>query len=367
MFTDRRTIAQLEAELVEVEVEVAYLRSRQLVLVNELDKAQAPLSDASRSMVDWVQCHLDVKRDTARDLVFAARRFTRHRGLHRRMINSGATFDRTVAAVKLADSGATAADVDGSYRRDLGGVARMISDAKRVTPVDESQVFSDRYFTIQPNLDESRYRMWGEAPGIVGRTIEKAICERADQLKELAPGVPSSRGQRQLDALTAMAHDSLDGTTTGEPSTGHVTVFVDATGTESTEPAGTIEYGPNVGPQALEQMLCTARVQIVCLDSGGVPVRTSRATRAIPRAVRHMVAHRDGGCVIDGCNSTYRLQPHHITRYTDGGNHHPDNLVTLCWYHHHVAIHGTGYRIDPTSPPLRRRLIRGHPPRAGPP
>ena len=40
-----------------------------------------------------------------------------------------------------------------------------------------------------------------------------------------------------------------------------------------------------------------------------------------------------------------------------GGNHDPDNLITLCWYHHHVAIHQMGFRIDPDSPTHRRRLI----------
>jgi hypothetical protein len=36
--------------------------------------------------------------------------------------------------------------------------------------------------TGHANLDESSYRMWGEAPGGIGRTIERAVCDRADQL-----------------------------------------------------------------------------------------------------------------------------------------------------------------------------------------
>ena len=100
MFRETRTVAQLEAQLVDAEAQISLLRAEQHVLVNELDRAQAPQTDASRSMVDWVQAHLDVKRDTARDLVFAARRFGHHRGLHGRMLNGSATFDRTIAAVK---------------------------------------------------------------------------------------------------------------------------------------------------------------------------------------------------------------------------------------------------------------------------
>ncbi|MDP8958147.1 MAG: hypothetical protein M3N51_02875 [Actinomycetota bacterium] len=44
---------------------------------------------------------------------------------------------------------------------------------------------------------------------------------------------------------------------------------------------------------------------------------------------------------------------------SESGSHHPDNLTTLCWFHHHVVVHGMGYRIDPGSPPQRRRF---HPP-----
>ena len=363
MYWKTRTVADLEADLVAVEAKISQLRCEQHVLVNELDKAQAPQTDASRSMVEWVQAHLDVRTDTARDLVFAARRFKWNRDLYDRMVDGDATFDRTVAVVKLADAGATHGEVEESYRRDLAGVARMTARTRHVTPAVEREVFSDRFFTIQPNLDESRYRMWGEAPGIVGATIEKAIFARADQLRDVADGLPSSRGQRQLDALTAMALDSLDDISDGGSQAsegGHVTVFVDARRNDPSETAAEIEYGPRVGPNVLDQMLCTGRVQIVGLDNGA-PVVVSRAARAIPPAIRHAVTRRDGVCVIDGCNSRYRLEPHHIQRFSDGGTHHLDNLATMCWYHHHVAVHGDGYRIDPQSPPLRRRLTRAGP------
>ncbi len=181
MYWYTRTVGELEEDLVGVEARISLLRCEQQVLINELDKAQAPQTDASRSMVEWVQAHLDVRIDTARDLVFAARRFKWNRDLYHHMVYEGATFDRTVAAVKLADAGATAHEVQDSYGRDLAGVARMVARTRHVTPVVERDVFNNRFFTIQPNLDESRYSMWGEAPGIMGRMIDKAICERADE------------------------------------------------------------------------------------------------------------------------------------------------------------------------------------------
>jgi len=361
-----RSVAELEEGLVSVEAQISQLRCEQHVLVSQLDKAQAPQTDGSRSMVEWVQAHLDVKTDTARDLVFAARNFVWNERIYDQMLYRGATLDRTIATVKLADAGATLDEIDESYARDLSDVARLIARRKHVTSKSERRAFADRFFTIQPNLDESSYRMWGEAPGVVGRTIDKAICDRADLLETTAGDLPTSRGQRQLDALTAMAQDSLDGNTAEGSSSGQVTLFVDARQENPLETTAEVEYGPRVGPDAVDALVCSGRVQIVGLDNG-IPVVTSPATRAIPPSLRHHVAHRDGGCVIDGCHSRYRLQPHHVKRFADGGTHHPDNLATLCWYHHHVAIHGDGYRIDSDSPRLRRRLIRGSPPERSPP
>ena len=93
---------------------------------------------------------------------------------------------------------------------------------------------------------------------------------------------------------------------------------------------------------------------------GGKPVVTSDAARGIPPAVRRLVAWRDGGCTIAGCRSRYRLQVHHIKPRAAGGDHDPDNLTTLCWFHHHVVAHRLGHRIDPDSPPGKRRFLRNH-------
>ncbi len=61
--------------------------------------------------------------------------------------------------------------------------------------------------------------------------------------------------------------------------------------------------------------------------------------------------------LIDSCRSSYRLQTHHVIPRRDGGDNTPTNLATLCWYHHHIAIHRKGHRIDPHTPPHRRRLL----------
>jgi len=369
MFRETTSISEFEAELADRESRIALLRAEQVVLVQRAERAQATQSDGSRSMEEWVQARLDVRPDVARDLVVASRRIAHHRRISNRLADGVISFDRAIVTLRYAEAGATNDQVDESFERDLATVSRLRARQRRVTSGDERSLFAERYFVVQPSLDESTYRMWGQLPGVMGRTVQKAISQRADELRTIgqSTGVSSARGQRQADALAVIAQDSLDHT--GEPTSdapdvavasGHVTVFVDATHNDAAETGAEIMYGPRVGPNTLETMLCGgAAINVVGLD-GGVPIVTSRATRTIPPAIRQTVANRDGGCTIDGCTSRYRLQPHHIIRVADGGTHDADNLTTLCWYHHHVAIHGSGYRIDPESPPHRRRLIR-HP------
>jgi hypothetical protein len=62
-------------------------------------------------------------------------------------------------------------------------------------------------------------------------------------------------------------------------------------------------------------------------------------SRHIPAATRRLVLQRDRQtCRVPWCRSTRHLEPHHIEHFGHGGDHDPDNLITLCW-HHHEAIH----------------------------
>jgi hypothetical protein len=284
----------------------------------------------------------------------------RYPKMQRRCAHGGLSFERTVAMMRLADAGADGDILTYSESLDLSGVGRLAARLRRIRRLDERQAFNERYVAIQPTLDESSWRLSGQLPAVDGHVVEAALHARSDGFRALASGEAGSRGQRQADALVAMAHDSLDRTRDPDSSSGgSVSVFVELDDVNQTggETGCGIAYGPRVGPAVLEELLCTASVQIIGLTDGR-PVVTSTASRAIPPAVRRLVAHRDGGCVIAGCVSRYRLEPHHIRLRSEGGTHDPENLATLCWFHHHVAIHHNSMHLDPHSPPLRRRLLQ---------
>lgn len=134
-----------------------------------------------------------------------------------------------------------------------------------------------------------------------------------------------------------------------------ISVFVDDKGVE-------IGGGTVVGPEVLDKVACAGSLEMV-RDVDGSPLAIGRRSRVIPGRLRRFVLHRDGGCTADGCTSRYRLEAHHVIPWSEGGPTTPENLTTLCWFHHHVVVHGFGYRIDPRLGPGRIRFSNpGHDP-----
>ena len=369
-------VDRLEQALVAAEQLIAQTRMRQAAVLRALDTGQTYSQDGAGSLQEWTRARLDVSDATARDLVTAARSAPEQMLLLEMTKERDMSFDRLVATSRLIASGATDETVERSFGYDLAGVARLRHRQRRMTRFTEAHAFGDRYVTLQPTLDGAAGSVRAELPGFEFNLVGKALVERADSFRAL-PGPFQRRPQLMADALVSCAQDSLDAATptpaAANSDSGHrseplVTVFVDAhlAGDTDGEAGAEVAYGPKVGPLTLERILCTGRVQVVGLADGR-PVASSNAARDIPPATRRYVMWRDGGCVIGGCNSRYRLQPHHVRHRSDHGDHDPDNLATLCWFHHHVVIHGIGLRLDPKSPPQRRRFIRHSEPGPDPP
>jgi hypothetical protein len=240
----------------------------------------------------------------------------------------------------------------------------MLARRTPLSSADEQASFDDRFLAIQPSLDESAWNLWGKLPALEGKHIADTLDQVADELPVPPTGQRDSRATRRADALFVVCDRQTPDESSAARSAVPATVFVDATN-ERTQPGAWIASGPRIGPDALHRLLCESAIDLVALTDDGEPLRVGNASTAIPPATRRFVLWRDGGmCTADGCASSYRLQPHHIQHRTDGGDHHHTNLTSLCWYHHHIVIHGRGFRIDPNSPMRRRRFL---PPSHSPP
>jgi hypothetical protein len=348
---------QLRSALLADEAEISKIRARQVERLRRADSLQLDTADGSRTMADWVVATLDVSPQTARRMMRVAR--SGQSDIEERMTSGEFGVDRAVFLCQIRELDGPEDVISDSASYSLGFLYGLIDRLRKVDALTEQMMFEDRYLAMQSSLDRSSGRFWGQTHGADWQAIEKALIRRESQLPALAD---QSQGQRRVDALASLCLDSL--TTTGDTTdTGRAVtvaeVFVDASlAAPSFGEAGvSLSSGPRVGPNTLAEILCTGKVRIILCGEDSRPIGVSDMGESIPPAVRSYVFHRDHGrCQIDACPSCYRLQPHHIRPRASGGDHDPDNLVTLCWYHHHVAIHMMGMSLDPASPPHRRKL-----------
>jgi hypothetical protein len=325
---------------------IARARARQLGVVRELDRRQTATATGCATLAEWVAGRADVAPEAAQSLVTTARALDSLPHISGALAHGEVTWDRAVELARVATPDDELEVLLDSYDLDIAGLRCLASRRRRVTRSDEQQVFTDRYLTIQPTLDHMAWRLAGQLPSLAGKVVEEALTERADEFPTFPDGTRAPLAHRRADALVAICQGE-------DAPVPVVTITVNAIGDRET---ATVTAGPRVGPQTLEAIACDGAVEVTALTTDGAPLGIGRASRTVPARLRRFVLARDQCCVTDGCTSSYRLQAHHRIPWSEGGRTDPDNLVTLCWYHHHVVIHGHGYTIDPQSRPGRIRF-----------
>lgn len=324
-----------EQQLVSDERLITQLRARQLTNLEILDRVQVFTGDGSRSLSEWLAARADVSGETARDLVRTMRR-TQDKPWIREALKSGEiTFDRAEALSRIPE------DVGLLEHLDVAGVRREAADRVGVAAEDEAMLASDRFLVMQPNLDKSAWKVWGGLDGETGSVVDRALTEKADELPELPDGTRGTHSWRMATALYVLA-------TGGESPKAQINLFVDADRAIASDGrAGVrVEAGPKAGREILEAVLCDSVGRVIVNTADGIPLKYGRSSRSIPPALRQAVLAKTGGyCAADGCNSRYRVEVHHKIPWSQGGRTDPDNLVALCWFHHHVVVHERGFEL----------------------
>jgi hypothetical protein len=339
---------QVEQELQREEESIARSRGRQMLLLAAADAMQLQTADGCSSFREWAAGRLDISVESASTLTATARRLLSAPQIAQQLLEGKITFDRAEAMARIPGAG----EDDDLGGVDIRGLHQIAARHRRITRDDCHDSHRSQYLAIQPNLDESTWKMWALLDGYSGAVVDKVLTEAADQVPPLPDGIRPGLGYRRAVALAAICEESRP----GAASTPLITVFVDEDGAE-------IAAGTSIGAPLLDRIACSANLEVIRTDDGQ-PLAVGRRTRVIPNRLRRFILHRDGACTGDGCTSRYRLEAHHIIPWSEGGPTDPENLTTLCWFHHHVVVHGWGYRIDPRLGSGRLRFIK---PGAGPP
>ena len=337
------------------QAEIGRLTAEQLLDLEEMDYRQVATADGCRSLSDWAAARIDIHPDTAKNLVRTMRRTADRPDLREALGSGEITFDRLEALSRIPES------VGHLEHLDVAGVRREAANRVRISAEDEYRTARDQFLVLQPSLDESWWKLWGGLDGVSGALVDKAISEAADDLPQLPDGTRGDGSWRKAIALAQLCISD-------DPPPAQLTVFVDAHhAVASNGEAGLVlEAGPRVGREALEAMLCHAVTEVTTSAEDGTPMRYGRRQRAVPPALRRAILHRDGNtCRADGCPNTHRLQIHHIIPWSQGGTTNPENLITLCWFHHQIVVHQRGFQ--PYRHPEHGRIRFRRPPLRGPP
>ena len=373
-----RSPDDIEQQILANELLIGRLRARQMLNIQLADEMQLAHADGCRTLTEWVASRTDTSRHTAKTLVMTARRFVDRPSDHMKLAAGEESFERASVASRLNGS----VDSD-SY--DIDSLRRIARRQKGITASEESVRFDERYLHIQPTLDDTAWKLWGQLAALDGAIVEQALFARVE---ELPNDFTTARSTKTADALVAICQDSLyrspdpagrpmlpmptdgnpgDATLPTMEALGRlyeltrpgITLFVNARQPGAT--VGTLTSGQLIGPNTIEEILCSGTIEAISVTDGGKPLNAGRRTAKIPGRLRRFVIGRDGGCCAEGCTSRYRLQAHHRVHWSDGGDTDADNLITLCWFHHHVVIHQRGFTIAPDSPPHRLRFKRPQP------
>lgn len=310
-------------------------------------------ADGHRSIVEWVAARADVSHETARRICWTGSRLGEASEVGEQLASGEISFDRTeqVARLPLEHRG-------GHQGYDIAQLRRLVAHHRRLTRRREKRITNNGYLNFATSFDESSTSFWGELPGLDSRIVEKAVDQRADEL--IPADARLAVAERRALALVAICQDSLyDPDTQGEDSPIGVAVTVDARSAAATngETGVSVLAGPRLGPRILEEILCHGIVEVVGIADDGEPLNLGRRSRTVPPKLRRFVLNRDGGCTDEGCASRYRLEVHHIRPWAFGGETNDEDLITLCWYHHHIAVHREGLDIQRIGP-SRVRLKR---------
>ena len=360
-FHDADPILVAEDNLKDHQREIDRQRGAQLAWLKMVIRHRGIVRDGYRSLVDWTASRLDIPHPVARDMAYLARRLDDDViDLIRR---GHLPFDRTVSEQRLIQVGASPSQVAGSADLDLAGVNKLAARHRKLSRGDERNSFERQYVNLRVSDDGAVWHLSGRLTATDGQVVRKALDKRADQIPALASDTEAdlTPAQKQAIGLATLAQDDLDqGLVSGDPAGREPVIMLikdQQLADQSHDTQGVEVFGgPRVGPQTTEEVECEGRVEAITITDGRITA-TGPPRRQVPKRLRRAVLARDRQCVIDSCRSGYRLQTHHVIHRRDGGTDTADNLATLCWYHHHIAVHRRGHRIDPHTPPHRRRLL----------
>jgi hypothetical protein len=323
-----------------------------LAAIAEFDRREAYRADGVPTMGQWLVMRLGVNHRTGFELVGVSKQLESTPAIAELFQQGSLSWDQVRAAVSLVmDAGledeAVAADAVGKSAAELERLAR---EARRVSRRESEDRKRNEWARLRWD-ENGMLRGYLRLADTYGAAVKAEIERRAEQMPREVDGSIVPFEARCARAVYEMACASMTASEVDAESTTTI-IHVDAHALAEAEGGlASLELGPIVSMATAHRLACDGRCQVVVDDLLGRTVEIAKTKRAVPRWLRRRVLRRDGGCRWPGCGRTALLHAHHIKWWTrDRGPTEEQNLVALCWVHHHL-VHEGGWEIegDPTG------------------
>ena len=222
---------------------------------------------------------------------------------------------------------------------------------------------ADRYQQRRLHLSRTFQGEWaldgmltGDSGSLLDRALNTAITsdgEPTGPLHQQQGAAPRRTwAQRRHDALVDIArHYLASHTQPTTPTHPDVSVVLDYGLLLGMAGRAELDDGTPVSGEAARRLACDAGISRIITQGPSQPLDVGRATRSVPPGLRRALVNRDRRCRFAGCTAPApRCEAHHILHWAQGGPTAIENLLLLCWHHHHL-VHEAGFTItlDPTG------------------
>ncbi|MGY6502357.1 MAG: DUF222 domain-containing protein [Acidimicrobiales bacterium] len=345
---------------------MASVHAKVLDTIAAVDARRDWEADGAWAVVPWVVGQLGVSRRTAAEWVRVAHALQALPLLRRAYGEGSLSWDQVRPATRFVtpEEDQWAADtLPGLSASQIELMARQ----RRPIPTSEAaDAHARRGLTFRRDHRRGGYSYRGFLPFDQGEAVNTALVRIAESMgPNAATGTYDPIQVRLADALHELATRRLGSASAPDRAT--VVIHADAAVLDDDHSGNGFLGDVAICRTGVMRALCDCRVEVAVHGPDGRTVGVARALQTIPWWLRRQVVHRDGRCRFPGCERHIR-QVHHIQHWGKQGPTDLDNLVGLCWLHHHL-VHEGGWRLegDPdeqltfVSPSKRRLRSRPQP------
>ncbi len=325
-------LATAAREVARAKARLDYVLTR---LYSAVDASKSFLSDGSKDAANWLSSRTGDKIGAVRGRGELGAKLVQVPVIERAFAAGDLSLTKVeiMSQIVEANTEEQAALVDSARRvpvRDLPGLVREFNKTHgAIEPAVARDVqFSDRgdHAVVTATLDH-------EGAAVVEQAISRAMTDI-----DMPAGTPW--GERAANALLAISRYFLENVDGPAAVGARPLVTIVASLDELETRAGyQIDLPADVAERSalVRRLCCDARVSRVIVDSESQPIDIGRTTRLIPPRMALEIARQDLHCRWGECRTKlWACENHHVKHWADGGSTSLDNLVSLCWFHHHL-------------------------------